>query len=358
MFQKLSVSSYDFFIHSVHHSEFAKGLWHDNPTPAILSYRRKQYPVSMSYRGAYTRKMKKRSYSVFLEDKSPLENVHTIHLNAEYNDPSLMRNKLALDFFSILGILSPSSTYANITINQKPKGLYLQLESVDENFLRNRRLAKGPIYYAINHRADFSLHPDKNLLLDGYIRKHGTEEDDKHVIDFLSTINTTTKQEFERQIYSVLHVEHYLRWLVGIVCTQNADGFTHNYALYRDNDSKLFSLIPWDYDGTWGRKYNGNPLPHDYISICGRNILTERLLQVPLIRKRYYKLLEATLKERFTPSFIRSEIDRISSVVQPHLHRDPRLKYETHSFHEEIDHILAFIEKRNTFLTSELSVLQ
>jgi spore coat protein H len=357
MFQKLSVSSYDFFIHSMHHSEFAKGIWHDNPIPAILTHKRKKYPVSITYRGAYTRKMRKRSYSLFLKDPAPLNNVDTIHLNAEYNDPSLMRNKLSLDFFSSLGILSPSSSYANLQINRKQKGLYLQLESVDEHFLKNRQLPEGSIHYAINQHADFTLSADKNLLLDGYMRKHGTEDDDQHLIDFLYTINTT-KQEFEQKIISTLHVEDYLRWLVGIVCTQNADGFTHNYALYRNYDSKLISLIPWDYDATWGRKYNGNYLAYDYIPIYGQNILSKKLLEITAFRKHYYTLLTETLKEQFTSSFIRPKIEHISNLIYPFVQRDPITRYNTHLFEAEVENILTFVDKRNAFLTNELNVLQ
>ena len=34
----------------------------------------------------------------------------------------------------------------------------------------------------------------------------------------------------------------------------NNDGFTHNYALYRNSETGLFEIIPWDYDATWGRR--------------------------------------------------------------------------------------------------------
>jgi spore coat protein H len=357
MFQKLSMSSYDFFIHPQYHAEFAKGIWRDNPIPAILTYQRKKHPMSITYRGSYTRKMRKRSYSLFLNEPVHHEHIDTIHLNAEYNDPSLMRNKLALDFFASLGILSPSSSYADIRINRKQKGVYLQLESVDKHFLQNRHLPNGSLYYAINQHANFSLHKNKHRLLDGYVRKYGDEKADHDLINFLHTIHTTA-QEFEQQIPSILHIEDYLRWLVGIVCTQNADGFTHNYALYRNEDSKLISIIPWDYDATWGRKYNGNPLAHDYISIHGQNILTEKLLNISAFRKRYYTLLKDTLNETFTTSFLRPQIEQISDVIYPFIRRDPLIKYTTHLFDEEIEHILTFIRKRNAFLASALTVSQ
>ena len=70
-------------------------------------------------------------------------NAKEIHLNAEYKDTSLFRNKLSLDFFSEIGALAPQSRYVFLKINGKNEGVYLELESVDECFLAKRNLPKG-----------------------------------------------------------------------------------------------------------------------------------------------------------------------------------------------------------------------
>ncbi len=45
----------------------------------------------------------------------------------------------------------------------KFRGVYLQLEkSVDENFLKNRGLPSGSIYYAIDDDANFSLMSERD----------------------------------------------------------------------------------------------------------------------------------------------------------------------------------------------------
>ena len=80
-----------------------------------------------------------------------------IHLNAEYRDPSIIRNKLSLDFFHDMGVLSPKSYHVKLFRNGVMKGVYLVLESVDDLFLKNRNLPKGPIYYAVNNNANFSF---------------------------------------------------------------------------------------------------------------------------------------------------------------------------------------------------------
>jgi len=38
-------------------------------------------------------------------------------------------------------------------------------------------------------------------------------------------------------------VEQYLKWLTGVICTQNYDGFVHNYALYFHGETSRFHII-------------------------------------------------------------------------------------------------------------------
>ena len=103
-----------------------------------------------------------------------------VHLNAEYKDPSLLRNKLSLDFFNEIGCLAPKSRFVSLKLNGKNEGLYLELESVDAHFLANRQLPKGPIFYAVDGDANFSLMSDfdqevKKSLQLGYEMKNGTD---------------------------------------------------------------------------------------------------------------------------------------------------------------------------------------
>ena len=87
-------------------------------------------------------------------------------------------------------------------------------------------------------------------------------------------------RNLKRKLVKYLDIDKYLRWLAGVVCTQNFDGFIHNYALYRNSETNLFEITPWDYDGTWGRDLHGRKLDHDFVPISGYNTLTGRLLHI------------------------------------------------------------------------------
>lgn len=126
--------SYDFFVHPMYLVELKKDIWSDSPVPAKLTYGKKKYDIDIVYRGAHIREFEKKSYHVMFYKPKKFQGAKEFHLNSEFMDPSLIRNKLSLDFFHDIGVLSPKSQHVFIKINGQIQGVYLQLESVDENF--------------------------------------------------------------------------------------------------------------------------------------------------------------------------------------------------------------------------------
>lgn len=354
------IPSYYLMIERSNLEDLRSDVWSEIPVPANLKAEEKTYEIDISYRGSYTREFRKKSYRIeFIEPKCFNGN-REIHLNAEYKDPSLIRNKLSLDFFQDLGVLSPDSQHINLTLNGRYNGVYLQLESVDDLFLKKRGLPPGPIYYAINNDANFSLMRDDKLKiaqLSGYEQKIGSWKDDLSLWELINKINTTPPFEFPDTIRKHLNIEKFFRWLSGAVCSMNNDGFTHNYALYRNSQTGLFEVIPWDYDGTWGRKVNGGIMPADYIPIEGHtgNYLTFLLLQVPEFRKLYRNIMEEILEVQFTPDFLENKIISLHQAVRPYYLQDPYKKKKISTFDGEPEFILDFIRTRSNYLKNQLT---
>jgi spore coat protein H len=321
----------------------------------------KKYNIQLGYRGHQIRKHKKKSYHIQFTNPWLKDKVHEIHLNAEYKDPSLIRNKLSMDFFNSIGVLAPRTEHILLYINGVYKGVYLQLESMDEYALKNRELPLGPIYYATNDDANFSLMtPEgeiKSSLLDGYTQKVGSVEDDSMIHDLLVCINTFPAELFNKQISKMIDINNYVKWLSGVVCTQNFDGFIHNYALYKNSKTRLIEMSPWDYDGTWGRDINGLPLAYDYVPIEGYNTLTSRLLQTTEYRSLYKSILANILKTTFTVENIQPRIEQNLSLIFPYILDDPVLKMKKDEFQIEGEVMVEFIRKRNQYLRDQLTLL-
>lgn len=351
--------TYSLYIHPSQIRELAKD-W--DPVMGRLTADSVHYAVEVAYRGSHIRTFKKKSYTLQFHRPLTMRGEREIHLNAEFADPSLIRNKLSFDFFKKIGTLAPDANYVFLKINGAPAGIYLRLESVDDQFLKKRDLPIGSIHYAINDDANFSLlspitKDAKTSLEDGYERKHGTEADDEHLRSLIYTINMTPKDRFREEIARHVAIEPYLKWLIGVVCTQNFDAFIQNYALYRNPETSQFQLIPWDYDATWGRDVHGKHMPHDYIPITGYNTLTARLLDVPEYRTLYRDLLTNVLETTFTREALEPHLSELFQTIRPAIVQDPYKKNRLEEFNAEFDLILRYINDRRRYLLDRLSTL-
>ncbi len=353
---------YQLFIHPSVVSELRRDIWVDDPVTAKLTINKKKYAIDIAYRGSHIRELRKKSYHLSFYKPHMYRNAKEVHLNAEFKDPSLLRNKLSFDFFHDIGCLSPKSQFVFLKMNGKNEGVYLEIESVDEFFLENRQLPKGAIYYAVDGDANFSLMSDldeevKKSLKFGYEQKYGAERDDDYLQAMIININTLSRDEFESEIVNYINVEQYLRWLAGVVFTQNFDGFVHNYALYRNSETGLFEVIPWDYDATWGRDVNGEVMEEDYLRIEGFNTLTARILDVGNLRHQYKNLLEEILQNQFTVDYLKPKIQGMHELIRPYIQKDPYEKDNLHLFDKEPEYIFNYIETRGKYIRSQLNTL-
>ncbi|HEX6923680.1 MAG TPA: CotH kinase family protein [Bacillales bacterium] len=362
MYTDRALPVYSIFVRPYNLEALGEDIWQEDLVPAKLEIKEKPYIIGFVYRGSHIRKFPKKSYYCKFLQPNRFLGAKEIHLNAEYMDLSLIRNKLSLDFFSEIGTLAPQSRHVLLDINNEFQGVYLHLESVDEQFLKRRGLPYGAIYYAEDDDANFSLmssldHDIKAAYESGYYRKCGDKNDDKTLRQFIYKINTTPRRDFEAEIHMYVDVEKYLRWLAGVVCTQNFDGFIHNYALYFNPKSRLFEPIPWDYDATWGRDIHGRDLEYDYIPIQGYNTLTARILDVQTFRHRYQQIMEDILENHLTVSNLQPKIESMHRLIRAHVVNDPYKKEDIDRFDQESQVIVQYIRDRGRFLRNHLSDL-
>lgn len=357
-----SVPSYVLTIDEDELNILRKNLLNDYAAPSRLMIDNIDYKIRLGYRGAYTRKFRKRSYIVHFKNSKNILEARAIHLNAEYKDPSIIRNKLSLDFFKDLGVLSPDTKHINFFRNETFRGIYLQLESVDDLFLKKRGLPSGSIYYATSNDANFSFERDgrrKRSLLSGLQLANGVPSDNQYLIDFLNVINTAPPKNFPYIIQNYINIEKYFGWLAGAVCTMNNDGFNHNYSLYRNSKSGLFEIMPWDYDATWGRKISGGIMDHKYVPIEGKpgNLLKDRLLEITDFRKVYKDKLEEILETKYTVNYLEDKIATLHELIRPHYLMDPYINDNIDIFDYEPEMIMQFIHNRNHYLKMSLKSL-
>jgi spore coat protein H len=332
-----------------------KDLWSDQFVDAYLVSRGRRVPIKVRYRGGHTREYPKRSYEI-------VNGSTTLHLNAEYDDPSLIRNALSFQFFEKIGVPCSQTTHCHLIINGRSAGVYLELEAVDRKFFARRNIPVRSLFYAVNDRANFSIiHPDtgkrKSTLFKGYSLEIGNDTDRRRLIQFISKLNTLKGKSLYTYLESRLDIDNYLRWLAGAVFTGNYDGFDQNYSMYEHKNRLLFHIIPWDYEGTWGRNCFGKQVSSELVRITGYNRLTSSLLKKSNVRSKYKIILKDILDNAFISSRILEQVNRMYDQIAHYVYSDRERKWSTRVFDNEPQIIRDYIRERREIIARDLERL-
>lgn len=334
-------------------------VWSNKFVDARLHTPEGQFDVLARYRGHHTRKLPKRSYNLRFLPEGP-DGVHELHLNADYVDPGLMRSKLSFDLFAEIGVVSPSCEPVWLEVDGRPPGLWLAMESIDEVSLKRRGLAQGSIYYAVDGDANFSLIGRytkrlKQRLSQGYEKKYPKDGSWRDLERFIFTINSM--ENFAEQVGTVLDVERYLDWLLGAVFVSNTDGFGHNYALYGNGATGRFSIIPWDYEGSWGRDPFGRALDPRHVPIGGRNCLSARLMRTARWRTHYARRVLELLDGALSLPALTRRMSALHDLLRPYAHRDTQKGASNADFDAEPAFMLRYTERRVRYLGARARTL-
>ena len=324
-------------------------LWRDRYVQAALHTNGRTTPVKIRYRGGHTRGYPKRSYEVVRKGQ-------TFHYNAEFDDPSMIRNALSFWFLERLGVPSPRTKHVLLVRNGISLGVYLEIEAVERGFFRRRGIGARSLFYAVNNRADFGVR-DSASQLSGYEYRFGEKDEKARLASFIRGIHRTPESRLAAYLDRNLDVDNYLKWLAGAVLTGNFDGFEQNYSLYRHHASGKWRIVPWDYEGTWGRNCYGRAVESDLVDIAGYNHLTEKVLKHRPYMLRYKRILRKALDETFTEKTIMRAAAEMHGSISPYVRRDRLQQWPYEQFLGEPNVIRNYIRERRAIVASALSRL-
>ena len=243
-------------------------------------------------------------------------------LNAAYVDCSLMRHKLSYDLFQSLssdGVKrhASSSRFVELRFNGQYHGTYLLMERVEGSllgFAPKGQPSKVPavLYKAIDHEANFA-----NPGHSGYEQREPSPEDQEYwgpLDDLNQFVSTATDADFanaQSGIGSRLDIDNAIDFHLLVLFTSNMDGFDKNFILARNAVTEAhpvprFFFVPWDYDATFGRNWEGSPVePTFWLS----NHLFDRLLSHEVFRRKYSDRWQALRRSQFSVETVHRMID-------------------------------------------------
>ena len=288
--------------------------------------------VGFRLRGNTSRYAQKKSFKISFNSFVPgakWNNLEKLNLNGEHNDVSILRSYLSSYLLKNAGLISARNSYVRLYVNNEYKGLYLNMEHIDENFMKLRYPADtntGNLYKAI-YGANFSyLGINQNPYESYYeLSTNKSANDYSGLIHFLDVLNNTNDAEFACQIPSVLDVESYLQTLAIELLAGHWDGSTYNknnfYLYQRPADGK-FMLIEYDMDNTFGIDwFNINWATRNIYNWAPSNgnelrPLYKRILQVPYYRDRFSYYIQTYTNSFFTPTPLVNQLESKQLLIE------------------------------------------
>jgi spore coat protein CotH len=277
-----------------------------------------------------------RAYKVDLNKFVPgqkLGGLDELTFNSLVWDYSCLGEALAYEFFREAGVPAPRTAYAWLSASvatkweQKPLGLYLMVEAVDNEFAAERFGSKAtPVFKPVTYTLFEHLGNEWSAYAPIYdLKTKATPEQQRRVIDFSQLLSSATDAEFAARVGDFLDLDEFARFLAGQVLLPNYDGILsdgQNFYLYLDPRSNKFGFIPWDLDAAWGNIWIASRAESERASIwhpwLGENRFIERLMAVQEFRRIYRSHLEDLLSRLYVPDRLHRRIDEIAAVI-----RDP-----------------------------------
>jgi len=270
------------------------------------------------------------------------------------------------------GRFASGSRFVELFLDGRYFGVYLLMERVDGKLLELRSYSSNDVAHACIHKA---IDHAANFAQAGHAGYDQREPDPLawpywRPLDALTTfVSSAPEAEFfrpEEGIGARLDLDNAIDFHLLVLLTGNADGITKNYFLARNGQEsgpvrQRFFFVPWDYDGTFGRNWDGNPFPHTaWLS----NHLFDRLLNHAPYRARFVARWKRLREHEFSARLIQRMIDDNARTLGEAARRNAARWPTTGggypdelSFEEDIAQMKSWIEARIRWLDADIQQL-
>jgi hypothetical protein len=267
--------------------------------------------------------------------------LRSITLNGMVEDPTLVREALGYRLYREVGVPAPDTGYAQVSLDGQPLGLYLLVESVDQEFLDRRFGDHEGDMYEGEYGCD--LYPED---VAGMEREVGGE-DRRELAALVDTAGGPVAgliggaaARFDRSALSYLAVSA----LIG-----DFDGYrhSHNYRIYRDPEAKRWFFIPWGIDRTFYKRLGA----FDSNGLVARRCFDDRDCRIAYLQE-LRRVLDAYRKLNLDQG-----LEVLGSFVADASAGDPRRPYPPERTGKARASLKKFLAGRAADLADELACL-
>jgi hypothetical protein len=277
----------------------------------------------------------------------------SIKLNNSYRDPTYTREVLS---YWVYRKFMPASkaNFMTLKINGQSWGVYINVQSVNKDMVAEWfRGNSGNRYKA--ERANNTVSRDAPALVwlgsqslpyqSAYQLK--TSQPVQPWVDLIQVckVLNLSGNKLSTDLPKVLDLDETLRYLVGMNLLPSVDSYlgqaAHNYYLYQDPFHSRMSILPWDFNASFG---GNNWLtvpqkqkldPYYFANRTGRPLLN-KVLQVPALKERYLAFYRRCLAEIYRWDVLGAKITQYQKLVEAELKKDGKKLYSMAQFKDNV----------------------
>lgn len=252
-----------------------------------------------------------------------------LSLKNNYDDKSMLREKVAGDVFRNAGLVASHTAFYTVYVDhgEGPQyfGLYTLVEEVDDTVYKTQFSNNdGNLYKPDGDAASFA---SGTYNVDEYVKKTNEDEADFSDVQSLLTIlhdgtRTVDPASWRANLESVFDTDTFLKYLAVNTVIQNWDTYgkmTHNYFLYNNPDNSKLTWIPWDNNEALQLGKMGGSLP---LNFSGLNTsqwpLIGYLYQDATYKALYDSYVQETIDNAFNTSTLQATYSSYSTLVEPY----------------------------------------
>jgi spore coat protein H len=308
----------------------------------------KNVKARIRVRGDSSRKFDKKSLKIKYKFKGEKR---VLNLNAEFRDGSYMHQHMAAFIYRKAGIPAFNTNYKVLFINDVFQGIYLDVENIDNKYLKRNKLnAAGDLYKAKKDGANLSVY---DLNAARWQKNNNRNGDKTRLKELIVNINAVPDSGFLRFVKSTFDYNNLVTSIAINSLIGNGSTYYHNYFLYHDNSNAgKWIYLPWDMDKSMG-SYDTR-LPYFYTSWSSmsdggqpENPMVYRLLHDKQGFLDYKKKVRELSKTLFNKASLLPEINLLRKQLMPYIAHDlnddvPSIKF----WNKKVEKMLKFIEER------------
>jgi hypothetical protein len=306
-----------------------------------------KYKGNSSYNNQGLKKPFRIDLAEYVDDQSH-DGLKKLVLNNGFKDPSMLREKLMLDYLNDHGINAPRCSFARLYVNNQYRGLYTVVEDVNKTFLSDRfdnkdgNLFKGDPRGTLNWKG-----PEQALYYTDYeLKTNETENNWSDLVELLDKLNNTPASQLETVLSGSMNIQSWYKYWAAHNLFVNLDSYVgsgHNYFLYHNTETDRFEWITWDVNEAFGNFQMGIslaslkvlPIGHIPMPAQQRPILN-RFWQDPVLKAAYADVY-CDLVQDFSNQKMNVRIDSLADLIRTAVYDDPFKFYTNTQFEQNLN---------------------